>query len=83
MCTYEKVMERVEEIRLSVPGYPKAFFVKKEFKYLPELLKDNEEIIFYADGMLDGNTWLIVLTQRRIIFVDKGIYLGQNSMKYH
>ncbi len=29
-----------------------------------------------ASGMMDGNTWLITLTNKRVIFLDKGMIFG-------
>ena len=52
------------------------FFTKKELDYLPEILNDNEEILAFSSGLMDGNTWLITLTDRRIIFLDKGMIYG-------
>ena len=52
------------------------FFTKKELSYLPEILSDGEEIIAFTSGLMDGNTWLITLTDKRIIFLDKGMIYG-------
>jgi len=52
------------------------FFTKKELDYLPEILSDGEEIIAFTSGVMDGNTWLITLTDKRIIFLDKGMIYG-------
>jgi len=52
------------------------FFTKKELSYLPEVLTDGEEIIAFSSGLMDGNTWLITLTDKRIIFLDKGMIYG-------
>ena len=52
------------------------FFTKKELYYLPEVLMENEPVLAYTSGFMDGNTWLITLTDRRIIFLDKGLIYG-------
>lgn len=52
------------------------FFTKKELHYLPEILKDGEQVLAFTSGVMDGNTWLITLTERRIIFLDKGMLFG-------
>ncbi|RMH46002.1 MAG: hypothetical protein D6694_03970 [Gammaproteobacteria bacterium] len=52
------------------------FFTKKELHYLPEILQDGEQILAFTSGMMDGNTWLITLTDRRVIFLDKGMIYG-------
>lgn len=52
------------------------FFTKKELHYLPEVLQDGERVLAFTSGIKDGNTWLIVLTDRRILFLDKGMIYG-------
>ena len=52
------------------------FFTKKELKYLPQMLMDGEQVVAFCSGMLDANTWLIVLTDRRVLFLDKGMLYG-------
>nr|BFD33640.1 PH domain-containing protein [Pigmentibacter ruber] len=49
---------------------------KKELHYLPEILRDDEELLAFSSGFMDGNSWLIALTDRRIIFLDKGMIYG-------
>lgn len=49
---------------------------KKEVKHLKKLLKEDEEVLAIASGFMDGNTWLIACTSRRIIFVDCGMIYG-------
>ena len=45
------------------------FFTKKELKYLPEILMENEQVLAFSSGVMDGNTWLITLTNERVIFL--------------
>jgi hypothetical protein len=52
------------------------FFTKKELGYLPEILFDGEQVLAFTSGIMDGNTWLISLTDKRIIFLDKGMIFG-------
>jgi hypothetical protein len=52
------------------------FFTRKELNYLPQVLMDDEQVIAFSSGMMDGNTWLVVLTNIRIIFLDKGMLFG-------
>lgn len=52
------------------------FFTKKELNYLPEILKDGEQVLAFTSGIMDGNTWLITLTDKRVIFLDKGMIYG-------
>ena len=52
------------------------FFTRKELAYLQEMLTDKEQVLAFTSGMMDGNTWLIALTDRRIVFLDKGLIYG-------
>jgi hypothetical protein len=56
------------------------FFTKKELNYLPEMLRDGEQVLAFTSGLMDANTWLIALTDRRIIFLDKGMIYGLKKM---
>ncbi|EOZ4774653.1 PH domain-containing protein [Pseudomonas aeruginosa] len=52
------------------------FFTKKELNHLPEVLATGEQVLAFTSGFMDGNTWLITLTDRRVIFLDKGMLYG-------
>lgn len=62
--------------RLSKVVCDQSFGTKKEFLHLPKILADGETPIAVASGMMNGNTWLIVLTNSRVIFLDKGLLYG-------
>lgn len=55
------------------------FGTKKEIKSLPDIINDNETILYATSGLVSGNTILCVLTDSRIIFVDKGLVYGVKS----
>lgn len=59
----------------SIPTY-NIVFTKKELNYLPEILSNDEHVLSLISGTMDGNTWLIALTGKRIIFLDKGMIYG-------
>ena len=52
------------------------FFTKKELNHLPKVLMDGEQILAFSSGLMDRNTWLIALTDKRVIFLDKGFVYG-------
>ena len=52
------------------------FFTRKELGHLPAILMTGEQVLGFTSGLMDGNTWLIVLTDRRIIFLDRGFFYG-------
>jgi hypothetical protein len=49
------------------------FMVRRELKLLPEILHEDEEVVNLAQGRYEGNEGLIVVTDRRVLFVDQGI----------
>ena len=57
-------------------GETDTFGTKKEIRYLPEVLDSDERIVGLTSGVLQGTTWLIVCTDRRVIFLDKGFLYG-------
>lgn len=56
-----------------------GFGTKRELKYLPQLLLDEEQVLAFSSGLMDNNTWLIVLTDRRVLFLDKGMLYGMKE----
>lgn len=58
-----------QKMRLQGLTRPKA--VRKEIAALPEILEDDEDIKGAAMGHMDGKNWLIVCTDRRVLFLDK------------
>ncbi|EOI3476386.1 PH domain-containing protein [Cronobacter dublinensis] len=67
---------KAEMKRLAAVVSDAPFGTKKEFFHLPEILKSGEQPLAIASGMMDGNTWLITLTNKRVIFLDKGMIFG-------
>lgn len=53
-----------------------GFFTRKELNHLPKILSDNEYIEAFTSGYMDGHTWLVTLTNKRIIFLNKGLIYG-------
>ena len=62
--------------QIDVIGETDTFGTKKEIRYLPEVLDSDEKIVGLTPGVLQGTTWLIVCTDRRVIFLDKGFLYG-------
>lgn len=57
------------------------WFTKKERNYLHEVLSSGEEIRALTSGLLDGTTWLVTVTNRRVVFLDKGMIFGLKQME--
>ena len=71
MATLEEVQAQIKELKCV-----DTFGTKKEIKHLPEILREGEKIVGLMSGLMDGNTWLITATNKRIIFLDKGFLYG-------
>ena len=71
-------MPTLEEVQaqISALGNVDTFGTRKEIRYLPDILAQDETIRSLTSGIMDGNTWLIVCTDRRVIFLDKGLIYG-------
>lgn len=78
MLSIEDVKKRFKEV-----GVLKQFGTKKEVTELPNHIDDeNGEIIVYAcSAMLDGNTWLMVCTNKKLLFLDKGMVYGLKKVE--
>lgn len=74
--TATKDQLKTEMKRLAGVVSDTPFGTKKEFFHLPEILNSGEQPVAIASGMMDGNTWLITLTNKRVIFLDKGMIFG-------
>lgn len=71
MRSLESIQKEIESL-----GEVDLFGTSKEVSHLPEILQDDENIKYLTSGMMDGTTWLIVCTQKRIILVDYGMFFG-------
>ena len=67
---------KVEYKRIAEQSGDDGFGTRKELNHLPEVLVDGEQVLAFTSGLVDGNTWLIVLTDRRVLFLDKGLIFG-------
>lgn len=74
--TASKDQLKAEMKRLAAVVSDTSFGTKKEFFHLPQILGTNEIPLAIASGSMDGNTWLITLTNQRVIFLDKGMFYG-------
>lgn len=76
-------MPTMEEVRAQIRAIPHryVFFTGKEIRALPELLSTQESIRGLTSGMLDGDTWLAVCTNKRLVFVNRGMIYGLRQIQ--
>lgn len=71
-------MPTLAEVKAQIKALPHKyiFYTKKEIKYLPEILTDDEHILALTSGFHSNTTVLLVCTNRRLLFIDKGMFFG-------
>lgn len=80
---YNRVMQTLEQIQAQIDALPEKyiFFTRKEIRYLPEVLADDEKVLALTSGFMQGKTWLGVCTDRRVVFLDRGIIYGLRQLQ--
>lgn len=72
--------EKLSEIKATIKGLNlnnvSAFLGKKEIDELPKILAENEKIDNIIQGVYSGGQGILVSTNRRLIFIDKGLIYG-------
>lgn len=76
MRSLKSIQNEIESL-----GEVDLFGTSKEVSHLPEILQDDEHIKYLTSGMMDGTTWLIVCTQKRIILVDYGMFFWRKTIR--
>lgn len=76
-------MPTLAEIKRQIDAYPHRYIfgTKKEIKALPDILDDGESIKAITSGLMNNNTWLAVCTDRRIIFLNRGMFYGLRQIQ--
>jgi hypothetical protein len=57
------------------------FYTRKEIRYLPKILNDNEQILALTSGFMENRTWLAVCTNRRVLFLNRGMFFGLRQLQ--
>ena len=53
-----------------------VFSARREVKELPKILWDDEQVLDLVQGFYNNGTGILVATQKRLLFVDKGLLGG-------
>lgn len=71
-------MPTLAEVNRQIAAYPDRyiFWTQKEIRALPQILDDGEPIKAITSGYVNGCTWLAVCTDRRLIFINRGMFWG-------
>ncbi len=57
------------------------FYTRKEIRYLPQVLGEGERIMALTSGYMENHTWLCVCTNRRVLFLDRGMFYGLRQVQ--
>lgn len=70
--------KRANDIQAEINDLPckDDWGTRKEISELPNVLSVDEHIKAMTSGLTDGNTWLIVCTNKRVLMLDKGMIYG-------
>jgi hypothetical protein len=68
MPTYEEVTSQIEHLPEG-----KGFLGRKEVKQLPTILWEDEQVENIIRGWYSGGNGILVATNKRLVFVDKGL----------
>lgn len=73
----ERVRKQVEAIKDNTD----TWFTNKELEELPNIIHEDENVLYFTSGFHESNnnTMIIVLTTKRIIFLDKGMFVSRRQ----
>lgn len=76
-------MPTLEHIWQQINALPHKyiFYTRKEIRYLPKILSEDERILALTSGYMNKHTWLAVCTTRRILFLDRGMFFGLRQVQ--
>lgn len=76
-------MPTLEQVWQQIHALPDryVFYTRKEIRYLPKILSEGERIHALTSGFLNNRTWLCVCTNRRLLFLDRGMFWGLRQIQ--
>lgn len=76
-------MPTLAEIKRQIDAYQHSyiFWTKKEIRALPEIMDEGEIVKALTSGLMNNATWLAVCTDRRIIFINRGMFYGLRQIQ--
>lgn len=76
-------MPSLAEVKKQIAAWPHRyiFWTGKEIRALPKILDEAEPVLAVTSGFMSGATWLLVLTDRRLIFLNRGMVFGLRQVQ--
>ena len=68
--------------QLGALGDYHQWFTAKEIAALPRVLTEGENVRALTSGSHKGNTWLVVVTDQRLLLLDKGLVYGLKQVDF-
>lgn len=76
MLTHDQINQQIAAL-----PHKYIFYTRKEIRYLPKIMNDDERILALTSGMMNGRTWLAVCTNQRVLFLDRGMFFGLRQVQ--
>ncbi len=75
-------MPTAAEVNRQIDALPNSyiFWTRKEIRALPQILDHDEPIKAFTSGFMNNATWIAVCTDRRIIFLNRGMIYGERQL---
>lgn len=76
-------MPSISEIKKQIKelDHTETLISKREIQHLPEIIQKTENIKGLIQGTMNARNWLIVCTNQRIIFLNKGLFYGLDQIE--
>jgi hypothetical protein len=76
-------MPTLEQVKQQIADYPHTyiFWTWKEVRKLPKILEKDEPVKAVTSGLMENATWLLVCTDRRLIFLNCGMFYGVRQVQ--
>lgn len=76
-------MPTLEQVQKQIDALPHkyVFYTKKEIRHLPKILGEGENILALTSGYMDKKTWLLVCTNKRVLFINSGMFFGLRQIQ--
>jgi hypothetical protein len=76
-------MPTIQQINEQIKNLPHKyiFYTRKEIRYLPKVLNENEHILALTSGYMNNMTWLLVCTNHRVLFLNRGMFFGLHQLQ--
>lgn len=76
-------MPTLAEIQQQINACPHSyiFWTQKEIRALPEILDHGESVKALTSGFMNNATWLAVCTDKRVIFMNRGMFYGLRQIQ--